>query len=182
MKKLTTFRDAGSLIAGLLIGLSIVVTVFVMTVPDPSGTQTVLVIVASIVFALGLVLQAVVTRPQQQGTNNADLAVWPQAKLVASSGTRSVAGARRHWSRRQIAAFILPFLKLALVRSFLAWTFVAKPRAEHGFSTSGEHLPTRADGHDHLSSMKGSALTNGAQREPRTRVQSVRPAPAPSVQ
>jgi hypothetical protein len=161
MKKLTTFRDAGSLIAGLLIGMSIVVTVFVMTVPDPSSTQTVLVIGASIVFGLGLVLQAVVTRPRQQGTNNVDLTIWPRAKLVASGGTRSVA-TRRHWSRRQIAAFILPFLKLALVRSFLAWTFVAKPRGEHGFSTSGEHLPTRADGHDHLSSMKGSALTNRA--------------------
>ena len=61
MKKLTTFRDAGSLIAGLLIGMSIVVAVFVMMVPDPSSSQTVLVIGASIVFALGLVLQAVVT-------------------------------------------------------------------------------------------------------------------------
>jgi hypothetical protein len=149
MKKLTTFRDAGSLIAGLLIGMSIVVTVFVMMVPDPTSTQTVLVISASIVLALGLVLQAVVTGPRQRDTSNADLAGWPQAKLVASGGTRSIAGTRRHRSRRRIAAFILPFLNLALVRSFLAWTIVAKPRDEHRFATSGEHLPTRADGHDH---------------------------------
>ena len=105
MKRLTTLRDAGSLLAGLLIGLSIVVMVFVMTVPDPGSTQTVLVIGASIDFALGLVLQGVVTRPRQQGTSKADLTVWAQAKLVASGGTRSVAGARRHGSRRQIAAF-----------------------------------------------------------------------------
>jgi hypothetical protein len=63
MKNLTTFRDAGSVIAGLLIGLSIVVTVF--AVADPGGVKTVLGMVAPIALALGIVLQALVTRPAQ---------------------------------------------------------------------------------------------------------------------
>lgn len=82
-KKPATFRDSGSLIAGLLIGMSIVVTVFVTTVPDPGSTQAVLVIGASIVFALGLVLQAAVTG-----------SFGPRGRISTSALRRGTASAR----------------------------------------------------------------------------------------
>jgi len=77
MTNLTNLRDVGSLIAGLLIGPSLVVTVFAMTFADTSARQTVWVIVAPIVFAFGLVLQLVITRPTrppQRRTNDRELA------------------------------------------------------------------------------------------------------------
>ena len=56
------FREAGSFIAGLLIGLSIVVPVFAMTVADPSDWQKMLWVFGALtVLALGLALQVVVT-------------------------------------------------------------------------------------------------------------------------
>jgi hypothetical protein len=62
MKDFTTrFRQAGSFIAGLLIGLSIVVPVFAMMIADPSGWQTLWVCGASVLLACGLTLQVVVT-------------------------------------------------------------------------------------------------------------------------
>jgi DMSO reductase anchor subunit len=61
MHVLTTLRAARSLIAGALVGASIVVTVFALTVADPSSTQTVL-FIAAVVLVLGFTLQAVVTR------------------------------------------------------------------------------------------------------------------------
>jgi len=71
MKILTTLRAARSLIAGILIGGSIVVTVFAVTVASPSATQTVLVIAAAMVLVLGFTLQMVVTRPSLPRRTNA---------------------------------------------------------------------------------------------------------------
>jgi hypothetical protein len=62
MDILTTLRAARSLIAGVLIGGSVVMTVFAVTVASPSSTQTVLVIAAAIVLVLGFTLQVIVTR------------------------------------------------------------------------------------------------------------------------
>lgn len=74
MNDLTRLRDAGSFIAGLLIGVSLVITVFATTVVDAGRGQMVAVIVAPLVLALGLVLQVVVTRPSQRRTNGRELA------------------------------------------------------------------------------------------------------------
>ena len=55
------FRQAGSFVAGLLIGLSIVVAVFAMMVASPSDWQTLWIFGAPIILALGVALQVVVT-------------------------------------------------------------------------------------------------------------------------
>ena len=56
---LTMFREASSFIAGLLIGLSIVVLVFAMTVTSPGDWQALWVFGAPVILALGLTLQVV---------------------------------------------------------------------------------------------------------------------------
>jgi len=58
---LASFRQAGSLIAGLLIGLSIVVAVSAMVAVEPSDWRTLWIFCAPIILALGLTLQLVVT-------------------------------------------------------------------------------------------------------------------------
>ena len=59
---LAIFREARSFIAGLLIGLSVVVFVFAMMVVDPSDRQALWGIFgAPIILAAGLTLQVVVT-------------------------------------------------------------------------------------------------------------------------
>ena len=58
---LARFRQAGSLIAGLLIGLSIVVAVSAMMAVEPSDWRTLWIVGAPIILALGLTLQLVVT-------------------------------------------------------------------------------------------------------------------------
>jgi multisubunit Na+/H+ antiporter MnhB subunit len=58
---LARFREGGSFIAGLLIGISIVVAVFAMMIADPSDWQALWVFGAPIILALGLTLQFVVT-------------------------------------------------------------------------------------------------------------------------
>lgn len=84
MKNLTTFRDTGSLIAGLLIGVAIVVPIFAMTIADLGNTETVWVIVAPIiVLAVGVMLQAAVTRPSQPRTSD--------PRLLAVSRLASIA-------------------------------------------------------------------------------------------
>ncbi len=70
---LSKFREAGSFIAGLLIGLAIVVPVFAMTAAQPGDWQRLWVFGAPIVLALGLVLQVVVTtRPRPRRTTGPD--------------------------------------------------------------------------------------------------------------
>jgi multisubunit Na+/H+ antiporter MnhB subunit len=59
---LAIFREAGGFIAGLLIGLSIVVFVFAMMVVDPSDRQAMWgAFGAPMILAVGLTLQVVVT-------------------------------------------------------------------------------------------------------------------------
>jgi uncharacterized membrane protein len=68
---LTRFREAGSFIAGILIGLSIMVPVFASLVMNPTDWQMFLVFGAPIILALGITLQVVITaRPRHQRTIN----------------------------------------------------------------------------------------------------------------
>jgi len=73
MKTLATLREAGSLVAGLLIGLSIVVPMFALTVADFGDREVVWMIITLFVLALGLILQAVLTtKPRQRRPNEPD--------------------------------------------------------------------------------------------------------------
>jgi NO-binding membrane sensor protein with MHYT domain len=73
------FREAGSFIAGFLIGLSIVVGMCAMTVADPSDWQNILwVFGALIVLALGLALQVVATtKPRYRRPLDPELGALP---------------------------------------------------------------------------------------------------------
>jgi hypothetical protein len=55
------FREAGSFIAGLLVGLSIVVPLFAMMIADPGDWQIIWCFGAASFLALGLTLQIVIT-------------------------------------------------------------------------------------------------------------------------
>ena len=54
---LAAHREVSSFIAGLLIGLSMVVLVFAMTVANPGNWQALWVFAAPVILALGLTLQ-----------------------------------------------------------------------------------------------------------------------------
>jgi len=72
------FRQAGSFVAGLFIGLSIVVTVFAMMVASPSDWQTFLVFGAPIILVLGITLQVVITaKPRHRRTIDTKLGPFP---------------------------------------------------------------------------------------------------------
>ena len=58
---LATLRDAGSFVAGILIGLSIMVPVFALTVVDLTDWQMWLLFGAPIILGLGIALQVVTT-------------------------------------------------------------------------------------------------------------------------
>ncbi len=58
---LARFPDAASFVAGLVIGLSIQVPVFAMTIAEPGDWQALWVLGALTISALGFSLQAVVT-------------------------------------------------------------------------------------------------------------------------
>jgi hypothetical protein len=60
-KALRGFRDTGSFLAGILVGLSIVVPVIALTGANTTAWQAFLVLAAPIVLALGITLQAVLT-------------------------------------------------------------------------------------------------------------------------
>ncbi len=60
-KALRRFRDAGSFMAGILVGLSIVVPVIALTGANTTALQAFLVFGAPIILALGITLQAVLT-------------------------------------------------------------------------------------------------------------------------
>jgi hypothetical protein len=68
-KTLGKFRTAGSFIAGILVGLSIVVPVIALTGANTTTWQAVLVLGAPIVLALGITLQAVLTARWSSPTN-----------------------------------------------------------------------------------------------------------------
>jgi Na+/melibiose symporter-like transporter len=75
---LARFRQAGSFIAGLLIGVSIMIPMFAMMLTNPSDWQIVWVFGTLIVLALGLKLQAVITiKPRHRRTIAPELGVLP---------------------------------------------------------------------------------------------------------
>lgn len=73
---LAGFRTAGSFIAGILLGVSIVVLVIALTGANTMDGQTFLAFGAPIILALGITLQAVVTAKSRRAhAVNAALAV-----------------------------------------------------------------------------------------------------------
>jgi cytochrome c biogenesis protein CcdA len=75
---LARFRRAGSFIAGLLIGFSIMIPMFAMMLTNPSDWQIVWILGALIVLALGLKLQALITfKPRHRRTIAPKLGVLP---------------------------------------------------------------------------------------------------------
>jgi uncharacterized membrane protein YczE len=75
---LARFRQVGSLVAGLLIGLSIVVAVSAVMVVEPSDWWTLWIFSAVIILALGLTLQVVVTtKPGHRPMTEPALGILP---------------------------------------------------------------------------------------------------------
>jgi hypothetical protein len=75
---LARFWQAGSFIAGLLIGVSIMIPMFAMMVTNPGDWQMVWVFGALIVLTVGLKLQAVITiKPRHRRTIAPELGVLP---------------------------------------------------------------------------------------------------------
>ena len=92
---LARFQDAGSFIAGILIGLSIMAPVFASLVVNPTDLQMFLVFGAPIILAVGITLQVVITaKPRHQRTINTALG-W-RAVCVADA---EVSGYRRGGDR-----------------------------------------------------------------------------------
>jgi hypothetical protein len=58
---LARFRDAGSFLAGLLIGMSVMAPVFGLTVANLTDWQMLLLFGAPIILALGITLQVIIT-------------------------------------------------------------------------------------------------------------------------
>jgi hypothetical protein len=74
---LARFRQAGSLVAGLLIGLSIVVAVSAIVV-EPSDWRTLWIFGAPMILVLGLALQVVVTtKPRNRRMTDPALGASP---------------------------------------------------------------------------------------------------------
>ena len=75
---LARFWQAGSFIAGLLIGISIMIPMFAMLLTNPGDWQMVWVLGALIVLAVGLKLQALITiKPRHRRTIAPELGVLP---------------------------------------------------------------------------------------------------------
>jgi peptidoglycan/LPS O-acetylase OafA/YrhL len=75
---LTGLWQAGSFIAGLLIGISIMIPMFAMMLTNPGDWQMVWVLGALIVLAVGLKLQALNTiKPRQRRTLAPERGVLP---------------------------------------------------------------------------------------------------------
>jgi hypothetical protein len=75
---LARFWQAGSFIAGLLIGVSIMIPMFAMMVTNPGDWQMVWVFGALIVLTVGLKLQAVITiKARHRRTIAPELGVLP---------------------------------------------------------------------------------------------------------
>jgi hypothetical protein len=84
---LARFRQAGSFIAGLLIGLSIMIPMFGMIVADPGDWPMAWVFGSLIIVALAFTLQVVITtRPQRQRTLDPGLNVLPIGWVDFSHG------------------------------------------------------------------------------------------------
>jgi cytochrome c biogenesis protein CcdA len=67
------FREAGSFVAGLLIGISIAVPVTAMLMAQPSDWQILWVVCGAIILALGLILQLLVTPKKARRPTTPDL-------------------------------------------------------------------------------------------------------------
>jgi Na+/melibiose symporter-like transporter len=75
---LASFRQAGSFIAGLLIGVAIMIPMFAMMLTNPGDGQIVWVLGALVVLALGLKLRAVIAiKPRDRRTIAPELGVLP---------------------------------------------------------------------------------------------------------
>jgi hypothetical protein len=74
---LTRFRHASGFVAGLLIGLSIMIPLSAMTVTTPSDWQTVWVFGSFITLALGLRLRALIITPRHRRTIDSGPGVFP---------------------------------------------------------------------------------------------------------
>jgi len=58
---LAGFRDAGSFLAGILIGLSIMAPVFALAVANLTDWQALMLLGAPVILALGIALQVIIT-------------------------------------------------------------------------------------------------------------------------
>ena len=77
-KSLAMLREVSSFLAGLLIGLSIVVLVFAMTVANPGNWQALWVFGAPVILALGLTLRVVAnTKPRRRRTTQPEFGALP---------------------------------------------------------------------------------------------------------
>ena len=75
---LARFWQAGSFIAGLLIGISIMMPMFAMMLTNPGDWQMVWVFGALIVLVVGVKLQALIAiKPRPRRTINPELGVLP---------------------------------------------------------------------------------------------------------
>jgi Na+/melibiose symporter-like transporter len=75
---LAGFRQAGSFIAGLLIGVAIMIPMFAMMLTNPGDWQIVWVLGALLVLALGLKLRAVIAiKPRHRRTIAPELGILP---------------------------------------------------------------------------------------------------------
>ena len=85
--------QAGSFVAGLFIGLSIVVPVFAMMVASPSDWQTFLVFGAPLILALGITLQVVITaKPRHRRTIDTKLGGFPIRLMESMNNERALPG------------------------------------------------------------------------------------------
>lgn len=70
-RALTKFWECGSFIAGILVGLSIVLPVIALTGVTPTHWQTFLLFETPMILVLGITLQAVITtKPHHRRTIN----------------------------------------------------------------------------------------------------------------
>jgi hypothetical protein len=82
---LARFPDAGSFVAGLVIGVSILLPVFAIAVVEPGAWQALWILGALTILVLGFSLQAVVTaRPRSRQHHDLDPAVTRRRPLLQS--------------------------------------------------------------------------------------------------
>jgi hypothetical protein len=75
-------RDAGSFLAGLLIGVSLMVPVFALIVANLSRWQTFLLFAAPIILALGITLQAIITAKARHQRAISMAPGWPAVRRL----------------------------------------------------------------------------------------------------
>ncbi len=74
--KNSVFQDVGSFVAGILIGLSIMVPVFALLVVNLADWQTLLLFGAPAILALGITLQAIITAKARHLRNRITAPGW----------------------------------------------------------------------------------------------------------